>query len=80
MPGLRNTVVNKNRHGPSIHPVGGEQLTHITTEECVIANGDNGFAGKGLGVFKTNKKCVWVTGQSRGTGKAAQIWLYPEFF
>lgn len=28
-------------------------LSQIITEECVIANGDIGFAGKGVGVLKT---------------------------
>ena len=55
MPGLRNTIVNKNRHHPSIHSFGGEK-PYITTEEFVIENGDNGFSGKGPGVLKTNKK------------------------
>lgn len=54
MPGLRNTIVNKNRHHPSIHSFGGEK-PYITTEEFVIENGDNGFSGKGPGVLKTNK-------------------------
>lgn len=33
-------------------------LTPIITEECVTKNGDNDFSREGLGVLKTNKKCV----------------------
>lgn len=41
-----------------------KDLTQIITEECVTENSDNGFAGEGLGVLKTNQqtKCVWGTG------------------
>lgn len=31
-------------------------LTQMITEEGESANGDNGFAGKGFGGFKMNKK------------------------
>jgi len=72
MPGLRNTIVNKNRHHPSIHSFGGEK-PYITTEEFVIENGDNGFSGKGPGVLKTNKnaygalikKSIWGIDQEK---------------